>query len=174
MKQMFTENWESKLETQFFKNDRCRKRAYICSPLRGRNEEETLDNMKNAQAFMYCAMTELGYYARAPHAYLPMLLHDAVPAERALALQFGRRLLESSDILLVCGNQLSLGMQDEIRHAIPLAMPIYTFDKEMYHAVQKHVTLYGGKKQLVHLDLAHPFLGWESPIIHAQNVGCFS
>ena len=29
MNTIFTENWEQRLEMQFLKNDRCRKRAYI-------------------------------------------------------------------------------------------------------------------------------------------------
>lgn len=45
--------------------------------------------------------------ARAPHAFLPMLLCDGVPSERAIALKFGIELLERSDVLLVCGNRIS-------------------------------------------------------------------
>ena len=33
MDTIFTENWEQRLEMQFLKNDRCRRRAYVCSPL---------------------------------------------------------------------------------------------------------------------------------------------
>ncbi len=31
----YHESWERELDRQFLKNDRCRKRAYICSPLSG-------------------------------------------------------------------------------------------------------------------------------------------
>ena len=33
METIFTENWEQRLEMQFLKNDRCKKRAYVCLPL---------------------------------------------------------------------------------------------------------------------------------------------
>ena len=32
MNTIFTDNWEQRLEMQFLKNDRCKKRDYICSP----------------------------------------------------------------------------------------------------------------------------------------------
>lgn len=104
---IFIENWEDKLALQFLKNNRCCKKAYICSPLSAPTEEEMLRNMHSARAYMYYAMEKMGYAARAPHAYLPMLLCDRVPSERAIALQFGLHLLEESDLILVCGNHIS-------------------------------------------------------------------
>ena len=86
---IFTDNWESRLESQFLKNNRCCKKVYICSPLSAETDEEMLSNMRNARAYMYYAMTVMGYAARAPHAYLPMLLCDKIPSERAAALTFG-------------------------------------------------------------------------------------
>lgn len=82
----YHESWERELDRQFLKNDRYRKRAYICSPLSGSTAEEELSNIWRARAYMLYARTMLGYLARAPHAYLPMLLCDHVAAERALAL----------------------------------------------------------------------------------------
>lgn len=99
----YHESWERELDRQFLKNDRYRKRAYICSPLSGSTAEEELSNIWRARAYMLYARTMLGYMARAPHAYLPMLLCDHVAAERALALQFGLQLLEQSEVLLICG-----------------------------------------------------------------------
>ena len=97
----YHESWERELDRQFLKNDRYRKRAYICSPLSGSTAEEELSNIWRARAYMLYARTMLGYMARAPHAYLPMLLCDHVAAERALALQFGLQLLEQSEVLLL-------------------------------------------------------------------------
>ena len=111
---IFTDNWESRLESQFLKNNRCCKKVYICSPLSAETDEEMLSNMRNARAYMYYAMIVMGYAARAPHAYLPLLLCDEIPAERAIALRFGLEILEQSDIMLVCGNRLSNGMRGEI------------------------------------------------------------
>ena len=41
----YHESWERELDRQFLKNDRCRKRAYICSPLSGSTAEEELSNI---------------------------------------------------------------------------------------------------------------------------------
>lgn len=125
---IFTDNWESRLESQFLKNNRCCKKVYICSPLSAETDEEMLSNMRNARAYMYYAMTVMGYAARAPHAYLPMLLCDKIPSERAAALTFGLQLLSDSDMLFVCGSRISQGMRGEILHAVSLNMSIYTFD----------------------------------------------
>ena len=50
---IFIENWEDKLALQFLKNNRCCKKAYICSPLSAPTEEEMLRNMHSARAYMY-------------------------------------------------------------------------------------------------------------------------
>ncbi len=50
----------------------------------------------HGKEYMHYAAKEMGLAARAPHAYLPMLLCDRIPNERALALQFGLRLLEEA------------------------------------------------------------------------------
>lgn len=41
----YHESWERELDRQFLKNDRYRKRAYICSPLSGSTAEEELSNI---------------------------------------------------------------------------------------------------------------------------------
>ena len=98
METIFTENWEQRLEMQSLKNGRCRKRAYICSPLSAEKDVDFLRNMHSARAYMYYAFEKMEMYARAPHAYLPMLLCDRIPSERDLALNFGLSLLENSEI----------------------------------------------------------------------------
>ena len=149
---LFTDEWEKALDAQFQRNDRCRKRAYICSPLSAETDEEQLHNMKCARAYMLYAYKMMGYLARAPHAYLPVLLCDRVAAERALALRFGIQLLELSDVLLVCGDRLSEGMRGEISHAAKLGMQIIVFDEALYVEVKKLVTRSGGDKRIVRLD----------------------
>lgn len=130
MKNIFTNDWPTRLELQFFGRRRNLKRAYICSPLAGSSNEEVLENICHARAYMLYAHECLAVYARAPHAYLPMLMDDNIVSERALALQFGLRLLEQSDLLFVCGNRISPGMRGEIEHAVSLEMPIVTFHED--------------------------------------------
>lgn len=174
MDNIFSGNWESQLETQLLSFEPYRKTAYICSPLEGKSEEEMLQNIKNARAYMYYAITEIGCYARAPHAYLPMLLNNAQPSERRLAILFGDSLLQESDMMLVCGNWISEGMRNEIIRASFSCIPIYTFEESVYRETANIVAQQAGNsKPLVHFDLSHAVLGNEYPVIHAQNAGCF-
>lgn len=149
---------EQFLAYQFMDQDDQRKRAYICSPLSAKTDEEFVKNMHRAREYMHYAAKEMGLAARAPHAYLPMLLCDRIPNERALALQFGLRLLEESDILLVCGDRISLGMQGEILHAISIKLPIITFSHLMYLKVCEYMKKENGDLELVGIDENHPFM----------------
>mgnify|MGYP004578841347 CR=1 FL=1 len=175
MDTIFTENWEQRLEMQFLKmkNDRCRKRAYICSPLSAEEDTEYLRNMHAARAYMLYAYEKMGVYARAPHAYLSMILCDKLPSERALALNFGLSLLENSEIILICGNRLSSGMKGEIAHAALFQMPMIVFDEGMYHEVQKEITRQGGNKRCVQLDRENFVLGFASPVSYLENAAVF-
>lgn len=159
----YHESWERELDRQFLKNDRYRKRAYICSPLSGSTAEEELSNIWCARAYMLYARTMLGYMARAPHAYLPMLLCDHVAAERALALQFGLQLLEQSEVLLICGDRISRGMKGEIHHAAQLGSPIIVYCEGLYLDVRKLATRAGADKKLVAMDETHPALASNEP-----------
>lgn len=155
---------EQFLAYQFMDQNDQRKRAYICSPLSAKTDEEFVENMHRARVYMHYAAKEMGLAARAPHAYLPMLLCDRIPNERALALQFGLRLLEESDILLVCGDRISLGMQGEILHAISIKARILTFSYPIYKKVCEYVRKENGDAELLEVDENHSFMaGKEIP-----------
>lgn len=155
---------EQFLAYQFMDQNDQRKRAYICSPLSAKTDEEFVENMHRARVYMHYAAKEMGLAARAPHAYLPMLLCDRIPNERALALQFGLRLLEESDILLVCGDRISLGMQGEILHAISIKARILTFSYPIYKKVCEYVRKENGDAELIEVDENHSFMaGKEIP-----------
>lgn len=124
MENIYHDYWQQELMYQFLVEDKCKKKAYVCSPYSAENNEGMLQNMRTARAYMFYALKKMGMCARAPHAFLPMLLCDSVPSERAIALKFGIELLERSDVLLVCGNRISNGMKSEIANAAMLRMPI--------------------------------------------------
>ena len=166
-------DWEKELLYQFSKKDKSRKRAYICSPLSAESSDGIVKNMRCARGYMYYAMKKMNLYAGAPHAYLPMLLFDQVPAERAIGLQFGLRLLEQSDMLFVCGSQLSEGMRSEIAYAAKLKMPIVAFDEDLYLEVQKEVNKAGQNKRLVKLDRDHYPMSFTSIIKYIENSTAF-
>lgn len=106
--------------------------TYICSPLRGKTAMETYQNMLAARHYMLSAYCLTGDSAVAPHAYLPVVLDDAVPEEREFGLLAGKKLLYRCKKLFVCGNRISEGMKGEILEAAVLGIPIVTFSKDMF------------------------------------------
>lgn len=140
------------MEKKLLQCNKDKKRAYICSPLNAETENEILRNMHRARAYMYYAIERMDYIAKAPHAYLPMLLCDTIPAERALALRFGLKLLETCDVILVCGTHISKGMRAEIVHASSLHMPVITFHKETYLEVKEIIMHSNGDVCMVSMD----------------------
>ena len=122
---------------------------YICSPCRGNCAQELEQNMLAARFYCWHSAALLHGTARAPHALLPQILNDAVPAERALALRFGLELLELSDCVCICGNRITNGMRGEIEYAAKLRMPILVFHDDLIVETQKLVTRAGGSKHQV-------------------------
>ena len=173
MENIYHDYWEQELMYQFLVEDKCKKKAYVCSPFSADDKEGMLQNMRTARAYMFYAMKKLNMCARAPHAYLPMLLCDNVPCERAIALDFGTDLLERSDVLLVCGNRISNGMKGEIAHAAMLRMPIIVFDDMLYLEVQKLVTQRNGDKKLVKLESNHIPMALTNPISYMEQAAMF-
>ena len=56
---------------------------------------------------------------------LPYILDDTIPEERALAMEFGMKLLSMSTRVVVFGSQISSGMDQEIRAAQNLGIPVF-------------------------------------------------
>ncbi|GAA6412042.1 hypothetical protein K040078D81_61590 [Blautia hominis] len=102
------------------------KKAYICSPLSAPTQEEIRCNMHQARQHMKAVADKYGCRTFAPHAYLPELLDDHCPEERALGLSFGNELLKICQILIICGNRISVGMYGEIKAALALGLRIYS------------------------------------------------
>ena len=98
--------------------------TYVCSPLSAPTRAEIMVNAQRARTYMTMCEREFGCRAVAPHAYLPYLLDDSNPEERALALSFGASLLALCDRLVIYGDLISSGMKAEIRRARELGIPI--------------------------------------------------
>ncbi len=98
--------------------------TYVCSPLSAPTRAEMLANAAKANSYMVMAEREFGCRAVAPHAYLPYLLDDRIPAERELALVFGRKLLALCSQMVVYGSRISAGMKGEIATAERLGIPV--------------------------------------------------
>lgn len=157
---IFTQDWEKELQRKLLfqpaSND---KWAYICSPLRADRKEQTRMHMRAASAYMYYSEAVLGIPAKAPHAFMPYLLNDGIPSERALALDFGLRLLGQSRMLLICGDRISSGMQDEIAYALRLNIQIVAFNAELIPAVNMIAKTETGGADPVRWNLRHPVMG---------------
>lgn len=98
--------------------------TYVCSPLSAPTRSEMLTNTARASTYMVWAEKEFGGRAVAPHAVLPYLLDDRNPQERALALEFGQKLMMLCSRLVVYGPRISEGMKNEIKHAESLGIPV--------------------------------------------------
>ena len=170
------DNWEAELEYQLLldQRDRYSKRAYICSPCSDGSKKEVYRNIRAARFYMYTAKKELAFTARAPHAYLPMLLSDNNPAERALALRTGLNILEGNDLVLVCGNRMSCGMRGEIEQAAKLGIPILVFHPELYIEIRKIVTRMGADKQLVNHERNAPDLSMSTHDLFGCEVRAYA
>ena len=93
--------------------------AYICSPYRGDVEANT------QKARQYCRDAyDAGYTPWAPHLYFPQFLSDADPQERAEGIAMALELLLLCDVLIVCGDETTEGMAQEIALAKELGIRI--------------------------------------------------
>ena len=165
MDNIYHQYWQQELMYQLASADRCRKRAYVCSPFRA--------DLRTARAYMFYANKKMNMNAAAPHAYMPLLLCDEIPAERAIALRFGLEILEQGDVMLVCGNKLSNGMRGEIAKAALLRMPITVFDEGLYLEVQKLATQNNGNKKSVKLDRENFPMAFTEPESYLENAALF-
>ena len=99
--------------------------VYICSPYAGDIE----NNIKSAQEYSRFAVTE-GYIPIAPHLLFPQFLDDNNPKERELGLFFGHALMSKCTELWVFGNNVSSGMEAEIKRAKWKSYPIRYFTED--------------------------------------------
>lgn len=154
------EQWEQSLETMMLINQTIgyRRRAYFCSPLRADTPEGVKLNMRAVRAFLSYAYKYLNVNAWAPHAFVPPMLCDRVPRERALALKFGLELLAISDELHVCGDMMTAGMRNEIEHAVKLGMPITVYDECLYHKILSIISNKGIDESTIRYCPDHPLL----------------
>lgn len=90
---------------------------YICSPLSAPTQKGIELNQAYARGYVEMVEERCKVKAVAPHIYLPEMLDDNVPEERALALEFGLKLLMLCDKLVICGDTVSSGMAKEIAFA---------------------------------------------------------
>lgn len=95
------------------------KLIYIASPYAGDVEA----NVAFAKLACRFAISQ-GHTPIAVHLLYPQMLEDGDPAERALGLRLGHRVLGACDELWACGDRVSSGMKREIEEAKSLGVPV--------------------------------------------------
>ena len=86
--------------------------VYICSPYAGAVD----GNIAAAQRYSRFAVDK-GYIPVAPHLLFPQFLNDKNPVERELGMHFGNVLMGICRELWVFGDEITRGMDAEIRRA---------------------------------------------------------
>ena len=108
---------------------------YVCSPYRGDVEKNT------TQAQEYCRrIFDAGYTPIAPHLYFPQFLDETNPVEREAGMEKGIQLLIQCRALVVCGSEITEGMQQEIRLAAKASISILTMDQFLSEELTNHVS----------------------------------
>ena len=153
----FDPKWEEKIMMRPLVHQT--EKLYICSPLSAPTLEGIAENSRNARAYMYYVQEQFRVPAVAPHGFLPMLMDDRIPGDRAAALEFGQKLLKQCSNLLVCGERISKGMLAEIDLADQLNMPIMVFNRNVFLRLVLHFS-----ERNLFLNRHHPILETDQPL----------
>lgn len=105
------------------------KKVFICSPYKqaGTTAEERRRSLirNESLARTACRMAvEKGCVPVAPHLYFTQFLDDSIPEEREIGIMIGTTLLKGCDEIWVVGNDVTEGMELEIRSAWKWEIPI--------------------------------------------------
>ena len=102
-----------------------KKKIFICSPYRGRVEE----NKKNA--VRYARITAMsGDVPIVSHLYFPSFLDDNIPNERMTGIAMGLELMDMCDEVYVFGFEITEGMKFELDHAKEIRKPVRLYDTD--------------------------------------------
>lgn len=94
-------------------------KIYVCSPCRG----DLQKNMNRARRYTKQIIKE-GHVPITPHLFYSSVLHDEIPRQREKALEIGLELLKGCHEVRVYGSRISDGMQQEIKEAERLNIPV--------------------------------------------------
>lgn len=100
------------------------KRIFVCSPLRARDSRSEQDMRRLGLELCHRVLSE-GHAPFAPHALYPLVLSDADPQERRLALRAAQAWLFACDeVWVYTRHGVSEGMEATIRLARHLGKPV--------------------------------------------------
>lgn len=112
------------------------KTAYICSPYRGKTEQEETEHVAYAVELMEYVLASGQVAPIVPHLYFPMVLDDDLQGDREIAQKCGAHLLEGCD-MMICGMKygMSEGMSEEIQIALEENIPILWINAKPSHLI---------------------------------------
>lgn len=96
---------------------------FICSPYRGKTEEEQERNVRLARRYSKLAYS-LGFTPFAPHLIYPQFLDDTKQDERDGGIRCGLDILQTCAEVWVCGTNITDGMKREIQFAKLCDIPV--------------------------------------------------
>ena len=88
-------------------------KIYICSPYRG-DVAKNIENVKR-----YCSRVMYEGMPIAPHLYFTQFVDDTFTTDRMRGMQFGLELLKECKEIRVFADEVSEGMIEEIKEALP-------------------------------------------------------
>lgn len=89
--------------------------------------DDHVENAKNAAK--YCrALYEVGYFPICPILFLPLFLHDEIPREHKDGQEMAKAFLCRAQVLVVCGEETSEGVKNDIAMAQRLWITTTTLD----------------------------------------------
>jgi hypothetical protein len=103
--------------------------VYIASPFAGDTER----NAERARGYCRFAVSK-GFIPLAPHLHYPQFMDDGDKEQRSLGFRFALILLGKCDELWVFGENVSVGMTQEIAKAKRRGMPIKYFNNKCEEA----------------------------------------
>lgn len=150
-----------------------REKVYVCSPfrvpdaIRQRGARATLHQHQLHVAWaiaMSRRAFEEGFFPVTPHLYLPTFVHDDVPTERHMALDWGLEWMGDCLAVWKLDVHSSLGMKGELSRATAIRIPVVriTID-ELRPYMPKSL----------HDDIPHTLLLWLSPVSSSKFVHPF-
>ena len=100
--------------------------VYVCSPFSG----DEVGNIARARKYSRFAV-EKGYIPIAPHLLFPQFLNDSDLTEREMGLHFGNVLMSHCSEVWVFGENVSAGMDAEIKRAKRKNYKLRFFDSDL-------------------------------------------
>ena len=120
-----------------------RERVYLCSPLSFKTCEKLFQTVCVASEYTNYIKDQMGYFAISVHTYLPAFVNDKILTKQEQMRELRMQILEQCDIVMVCGERVSLEMKQDVLYALKQNKKIVVFTPEVFKIVMKLVRISG-------------------------------